>query len=108
MNSSLQPWSILSATINVGTLTEGWTLAKLPDHSGASRSFLFEVPFAFPFTAAPVVQLGLTGFDIDQRHTARLCVRAIGITTEGFRAEIITWDDTRVYAVECNWLAIGA
>jgi hypothetical protein len=55
-----------------------------------------------------VVQLGLTGFDIDQRDTARLSLKAADITPTGFMAEVWTWANTRVYAVEFNWLAIGA
>ena len=64
--------------------------------------------FATPFLAPPVVQLGLTGFDMDQRDSARLTVKAENITPSGFLATIATWADTRVFAVEFQWLAIGA
>ena len=109
MIDSLQPWRTLSATVHVGTLTDGWLLA---DHAGgsqdAARTFVVDVPFAAAFVSAPVVHVGLTGFDVDKWHTARLSLRIIEITPEGFRAEIVTWADTRVYGVEFNWLAIGA
>lgn len=67
-----------------------------------------EVIFDAPFSSVPVVQLGLTGFDIDQRDTARVSLKAAAITPTGFSAEVWTWANTRVYAVEFNWLAIGA
>jgi len=55
-----------------------------------------------------VVHLGLTGFDLDQRDSSRLILRATEISTTGFVVEIATWRDTRVYSVEFSWLALGA
>ena len=104
----LMPWKSLSATLRVGVGTESWNLAEFPeDDFEKPRIFTVDVAFATPFTIVPVVQLALSGFDIDQRHTARLSVRAAEITTQGFKAEIGTWSDTRVYSVEATWLAIG-
>lgn len=105
----MQPWKSLSATVHVGNLTQGWTLAApLAEEPDASRIFRFAVAFSAPFQAAPVVHLGLTGFDIDQRDTSRLKLRATGITRTGFTAEIETWEGTRIYAVAFSWLALGA
>ena len=64
--------------------------------------------FASPFQAPPVVQVGLSCFDIDQRQTARLSLRVTEITPMGFKVEIGTWSDTRIYAASFNWLALGA
>jgi hypothetical protein len=109
MNDSLVPWKTLSATVNVGTLTEGWSLAEhAADPSEAVRTFRVEVPFAAGFGGAPLVHVGLTGFDIDKWHTARLSLRVVAIRADGFTAEIATWSDTRVYSIEFNWLALGA
>jgi len=103
------PWKILSASLQVGSLTEGWNLAEAPVDGGEdARVFRFAVYFSAPFEAPPVVHLGLTGFDLDQRDSNRLILRATGITTSGFVAEISTWRDTRVYSVEFSWLAVGA
>ncbi len=106
---TMMPWKTLSATLNVGTSTEGWNLAG-PAHGEeweAPRSFYTEVFFAAPFAYPPVVHLSLTGFDIDQAYTSRLVVRALDITANGFKAEISTWHDSRVYSTEVAWLAIG-
>jgi hypothetical protein len=109
MNSTVQPWKTLSASLQIGILTEGWTLASPPtDTTEGARVFRYNVFFAAPFDAPPVVHLGLTGFDMDQRDSNRLGLRATEISTAGFVAEVSTWRDTRVYSVEFSWLALGA
>jgi hypothetical protein len=107
MHSSPIPWKVLASDIGVGILTDGWTL-DVPDAGITdSREFLVDIVFASSFAVAPVVQLGLTGFDIDQRDTSRITLKAQNITESGFQAVIATWAATRVYSVEFNWLAIG-
>jgi len=103
------PWKTLSSSISVGLGTDGWNLADLnPEDLDKPRVFAVEICFATPFVAAPVVHVSLTGFDIDQRHTARISVRAADVTPAGFKLEISTWMDSRIYSVEAAWLAIGA
>jgi H-type lectin domain-containing protein len=105
----LMPWKTLSATLSVGTSTEGWNLSEHPgEEMDKPRVFVVDVFFAAPFVTAPVVHLGLTGFDIDRQHSARLGIRVSEITNYGFKAEISTWHDSRVYSVQAAWLAIGA
>lgn len=105
----MQPWKSLSASLQLGVLTEGWNLAEPPTTATEEpRVFRFTVFFAQPFDAAPIVHLGLTGFDLDQRDSNRLTLRAVDITTTSFVAEIATWRETRVYSVAFSWLALGA
>ena len=66
------------------------------------------VVFDRPFDSVPVVQLGLTGFDLDQRDSARVSLKATQVTPTFFQAEVWIWAGTRVYSVEFHWLAIGA
>lgn len=103
------PWNVLSSHVAAGVLTDGWSLDTV-DHENAESLRCHRVPvqFATPFTSPPVVQLGLTGFDLDQRDSARLSVRAEEITAGGFEAVISTWAETRVYGVDFQWFAIGA
>lgn len=109
MSEPLTPWKILAATAVVGVLTEGWNLADVPeDAEQQTRQFVVEVGFASPFQSAPVVHLGMTGFDADQCASGRISLKAADISTEGFKVVITTWRDSRVYAVEFDWLAIGA
>jgi hypothetical protein len=107
MSSDYTPLKILSATASAGLLTEGWNLAALTEDRDSNRQFSLFVPFAYPFSAPPVVQAGLTGFDIDQGTSARLTVNVVNITAEGFEIVLTTWLDTLVYATEVSWLAIG-
>ena len=108
MPSTALPWKVLSSHAGVGVLTEGWTLDTVSAETDDVRTFITEITFATPFDSIPVVQLGLTGFDLDQRESGRLSVKTGAITRFGFQAVISTWSSTRVYAVEFNWLAIGA
>ena len=108
MHSAALPWKVLSSHTGVGILTEDWTLDTVSAETGDTRSFITEIVFATPFDTIPVVQLGLTGFDLDQRDSARITLKAENITADGFQAVISTWATTRVFAVEFNWLAIGA
>ena len=105
----MQPWKSLAASIQLGVLSEGWNLAEPPaDGAEDARVFRFTVYFAAPFFEPPVVHLGLTGFDIDQRDSNRLNLQASEITTTSFVAEISTWRESRVYSVAFSWLALGA
>ena len=108
MHSAALPWKVLSSHAGVGVLTEGWSLDKVSAETDDVRTFITEIAFATPFDSIPVVQLGLTGFDLDQRDSARITLKAENITATGFQAVISTWAATRVFAVEFNWLAIGA
>ena len=108
MYSSSLPWKVLSSNLSLNVQTEGWNLA-CPE-AGAEeeiRQFTLYVGFDTPFFEVPVVQLGLSGFDIDQRDSARLMVKAENITEFGFQATLTTWAGSRVYAAELNWIAIG-
>lgn len=108
MLSAALPWNVLSSRLGVGVLTEGWTLDAMGMETNDACTFRTAVVFATPFASIPVVQLGLTGFDLDQRDSARITLQAENITATGFEAVISTWAGTRVFAVEFNWLAIGA
>ncbi len=108
MYASSVPWKVLSSNVSVNVLTEGWNLAS-PEAGDEeeTRKFIVDVIFDTAFFAVPVVQLGLSGFDIDQRDSSRLILKAEYISEYGFQATLTTWSGSRVYAAEFNWLAIG-
>lgn len=108
MNSPAIPWNVLSSTVSVGVLTEGWTLADAgpAPEVEATRTFVVDVAFVSPFSSVPVVQLGLTGFDIDQRDSARIGLKTDNITEYGFQVILSTWAGTRVYGADFHWFAI--
>lgn len=106
MNESL-PLKTLSSTVCIGHETEGWNLDAPAKYSDADRAFDFEVQFASPFSATPVVNVGLTGFDIDQCSSSRLRLNLVSINESGFRVQLSTWRDSRVYSTDFQWIAIG-
>lgn len=107
MSNAMEPFSFLAGTEVLGTGREGWTLDQYPQEPG-DREVLARVSFSRPFRTAPLVHLGLTGFDIDHRDAARLKVSAANVTTEGFEIVLGTWLNTRMWRVEVSWLALGA
>lgn len=99
----------MSASVYVGELTQGWNLATPPpEYRDEVRTFRFKVNFSTPFETPPVVHLGLTALDIDQRDTSRVNIAATEISESGFTVVISTWRETRVYSVGFSWLALGA
>jgi len=105
----LIPLKMASAAITLDEYCEGWELALfLSAPEPAPRSFEHQVRFDAPFSNLPLVQVSLTGFDIDSRDTARLSVHAEEITSEGFKLVIKTWMHTRVYRVDVSWIALGS
>jgi hypothetical protein len=108
MYSSSVPWKVLSSNVGVGILTPGWTLDVVYPDFAEPRYFVFDVVFDTAFSTIPVVHLGLSGFDMDRRESSRLTLKAANVTEFGFQAVVSTWDASRIFSVEFNWMAIGA
>lgn len=66
------------------------------------------VSFKEPFTAAPVVMVGVSMWDIDHKHNARADITAENVTETGFHLVFRTWGDSRIARVRADWTAIGA
>ncbi len=66
------------------------------------------IAFKDSFTEAPMVMVGISMWDIDNRHTSRADITAEKITKKGFDLVFRTWGDTRVARVRADWTAIGA
>jgi hypothetical protein len=106
MSNSVDPMSFLAGTEKLGFRHEGWVLDQAP--ADGDRFFRARVVFSRPFRNAPLVHLGVSGFDISNQDAARLRASAMNITPEGFEVVLTTWFDTRLWWVDVNWLAIGA
>jgi hypothetical protein len=65
------------------------------------------VVFSESYRSAPVVQVSLSLWDIDQRANIRADLTAEKVTPTGFDLVFRTWSDTRVARVRMSWLAIG-
>lgn len=64
---------------------------------------LFQEPFAEP----PVVMVGISMWDMDQKTNFRADIMAENITPAGFEIVFRTWADTRVARIRADWTAIG-
>ena len=81
-------------------------LERAPQGEGL-RCYKGRVRFERVFQAPPVVQIGITGFDIDNGDNARLNVGIVDVDGEGFDVELRTWWNSRLWSVDLNWIAIG-
>jgi len=102
----IAPLRILSAVVPLGVSLPGWSLLE-PSGGEQSRTFTYSVTFDVPFSAAPVVHLGVVGLDAGKDDNLRLKVRAEAITSTGFDLIAETWLHTRLWSVDVSWLAIG-
>ncbi len=108
MNSDLVPFALASSVVKLNYELEDWNLAEPGEPESEPRAYVYHVDFEVPFQTAPVVQVSLTGFDLDQRDSARLNVESIAIDMYGFDIVVSTWNETRVYGVDVSWIAIGS
>lgn len=65
------------------------------------------ISFNHPFRSAPVVQVGVSLWDVDTSSALRAELVADNITHQGFEAVFRTWSDTRIARIRANWTAIG-
>ncbi len=96
---------MLSAVTVLDSSLDGWTLLDVP--ADEARTFAFPVTFEQPFAAPPLVHVAITGLDVGNQDAARLRLRAVDIGPSGFTIHVETWLNTRVWAVDVSWLAIG-
>ena len=66
------------------------------------------ISFKEAFTEAPVVNVSISMWDIDNKHNSRADITAEKVTAKGFHLVFRTWGDTRVARVRADWTAIGA
>ncbi len=65
------------------------------------------IRFKEAFRTPPMVQIGISLWDVDTSSALRAEVQAEHITTEGFDAVFRTWSDTRIARIRASWTAIG-
>src|SRR6186713_2716368 len=106
MADAVLPLSFAAGAVRFGDSSPGWALLERTPGNG-ERSYAGRVQFERVFQAPPVVQIGITGFDIDNGANARLNVGIIAVDGEGFEVELRTWWNSRLWSVDLNWIAIG-
>ena len=63
--------------------------------------------FSEGFKSLPVVMVGITMWDLDQKSNQRSDISAENITLTGFDIVFRTWGDTRVARIRADWTAMG-
>jgi hypothetical protein len=107
MSSFVVPINFLAGRESVGTDSEGWVFDQVSE-DGSERQFRATVTFTRPFAIPPVVHIGIVGFDIGHRDSARLRAEIQNVSATGFDIVLVTWLHTRVWRTEVSWLALGA
>ena len=106
--TGLIPLKMCSAVLTLDQYHSGWTLAQIEaDNTPSPRRFDYYVKFDDRFSNVPLVHTGIIGFDMDNRDSNRISIRASEITSDGFKLSTQTWMHTRVYMIEVSWLALG-
>jgi len=106
MTDAVLPLSFAAGAVRFDASAPGWALLERTPGDGV-RSYTGHVRFERAFQAPPVVQIGITGFDIDNGANARLNVGIIVVDGEGFDLELRTWLNSRLWSVDLSWIAIG-
>lgn len=71
------------------------------------RELRHAVAFSEAFRRAPVVQVGISMWDMDQKTNIRADISSDKVRPEGFEIVFRTWSDTRIARIRADWLAIG-
>jgi len=71
------------------------------------RECIVPVRFKEKFRDAPIVHVGLSMWDMDQKTNARADISAENVSESGFEIVFRTWGDTRIARVRASWTAFG-
>lgn len=107
MNPAILPLSFAAGAARYDERQPGWKLLETNARGNGTRTFSGRVAFERAFSSPPVVQIGITGFDIDNGDNARLNVGIKTVDVDGFDVELRTWWNTRIWSVDLSWFAIG-
>lgn len=73
-----------------------------------AREFRLNIAFRDGgFIDPPLVHVGMTMWDMDQKTNQRVDIAAENISATGFEIVFRTWGDTRVARVRADWIAMG-
>ena len=95
--------NIQSGSFHFNKNSSDWSL----DQGEGDRLFRHEIKFPKPFKSSPQVIVNLSGFDIENKHNARISIHTEDITDEDFDLCVFTWQKGLVYGVNGTWFAYG-
>ena len=91
-----------SGKFTVNRDTRGY---NLHDNEGP-RSFTLEVRFREAFASKPEIILSVTSVDSNNKANLRYRIESSFVSPEGFILKFSTWEDTKIYSMEGQWMAI--
>lgn len=71
------------------------------------RQLRHAVVFDEAFKTRPMIQVGMSMWDMDQKTNQRADIKAEDITATGFTIVFRTWGDTRIARIRADWFALG-
>jgi carbonic anhydrase len=95
---------LVTGTFSVDYTAQGYTL----DKNSGERVFSKYVTFENGFEKAPTIILNVTKLDAAKDTNVRYEVTSEAVSRDGFTIKIKTWNDTKIFAVGGNWIAVPA
>lgn len=71
------------------------------------RAVIFPCSFGDRFTEPPHVMVSATWVDVSNGFNTRYKIAAIDVDAKGFNIRAETWNNTRFFAIEVSWVAVG-
>ncbi len=101
-NFALEEDQIATGKFNVTKNSSGFNL-----HDGEGpREFTMEVKFKKEFTTKPKILLSVTSVDANTKGNVRYKIETSFVSEQGFIIKFSTWDDSKVYGLSGQWMAI--
>ncbi len=94
--------TIESGKFNVNKNTSGFNLAQ----GDGPREFTMEVKFAKQFSSKPEILLSVTSIDANNKANVRYKIETSFVSEQGFIIKFSTWDDSKIYGMSGQWMAV--
>ncbi|GMH37828.1 hypothetical protein BSKO_05701 [Bryopsis sp. KO-2023] len=72
----------------------------------AARERVIPIKFQIPYSSKPMVALGISGTDIDQRYNMRVNTEVQNLTNEGFDLKVGVWCNTYAYKLVITYFVV--
>ncbi len=110
ITNELQLSSSKILKIKSGTFDFGWEITSyyyLHKSKYAKTTHTFSIDFPESYSNIPKVHATLIMFDFSNTENTRVGLNVKNITEKGFKVELYTWANSRVFQGEISWLSYG-
>ena len=94
--------AVASGKFTINKNTSGFNLGQ----GEGPREFTMEVKFPNSFSTKPDILLSVTSIDANSKANVRYKIETSFISEQGFIIKVSTWDDSKVYGLSGQWMAI--